>query len=54
VMAFVPEHRVIMWAETKVFLYRHDPDGKYPVAADAPPRDAGKKPGKDEEREDKE
>jgi hypothetical protein len=26
-----------MWAEGKVFLYKHDPSIKYPLVADAAP-----------------
>jgi hypothetical protein len=31
VMAFIPEYGVIMWAEGKVFLYKHDASAEYPV-----------------------
>jgi hypothetical protein len=53
VCAFVPEHGVVMWAENKVFLYKHDPDGKYPAANSAPQAGddkAKEKPGKGDEK----
>ncbi len=31
VPAFIPEYGVIMWGEKRVYLYKHDPDGEYPV-----------------------
>ena len=36
VMAFIPEYGVIMWAERQVFLYKHDPNGDYPVVEQEP------------------
>lgn len=38
VMAFIPEYNVVMWAEGKVFLYKHDPEVKYPLASAAVPK----------------
>jgi hypothetical protein len=42
VCAFIPEHGVVMWAEGKVFLYKHDASADYPLAV-APPPAAGDK-----------
>ena len=41
VMAFIPEYGVIMWAERKVFLYKHDATAKHPVAAGSAPGAGG-------------
>jgi hypothetical protein len=55
VMAFIPEHGVIMWAEGRVFLHKHDPSVKYPVAKAAPQAEDGKaKAGGVGEKEEKE
>ncbi|MFW5871054.1 MAG: hypothetical protein ACOCVH_01060 [Verrucomicrobiota bacterium] len=32
-VAYIPEYGVTMWADKKVHLYKHDPDGDYPVVA---------------------
>jgi hypothetical protein len=31
VCAFIPEYNVIMFANGKAYLYKHDPSGKYPI-----------------------
>ncbi len=57
VCAFVPEHNVVMWAEGKVFLYKHDPAAKYPVAEASPQTSGQKAKGetdKEDEKEEKE
>lgn len=44
VCAFIPEYGVVMWAEPRgVFLYKHDPTVKYPVAVASPPPAPGDK-----------
>jgi hypothetical protein len=53
VCAFIPEYGVIMWAEPRgVFLYKHDPSVKYPVAVASPKAAEGEKKGKAEEKSD--
>lgn len=36
VCAFIPEYGVSMWADGKVFLFKHDASANYPVAVPAP------------------
>ncbi len=42
VCAFIPEYNVVMFANGTVHLYKHDPNGKYPVVS-AVPSGAAKK-----------
>lgn len=46
VSAFIPEHNVIMFANGSVHLYKHDPNGKYPLVSDAPAKTTPPKKGK--------
>ena len=57
VCAFIPEHNVVMWAEHKVFLYKHDASASHPPASADAPAAGGKadgKPHKENEREERE
>ncbi|MFW5871036.1 MAG: hypothetical protein ACOCVH_00970 [Verrucomicrobiota bacterium] len=33
VVAYIPEYGVSMWVTSNTYLYKHDPDGDYPVVA---------------------
>ena len=43
VSAFIPEYNVIMFANGKVHLYKHDPNGEYPLVTAKPAADNKKK-----------
>lgn len=40
-VAFIPEYGVSMWADRSVFLYKHNPDGDYPVVEPDPEKQKG-------------
>jgi len=54
VCAFIPEHNVVMWAEGRVFLYKHDASANHPAAVAAPPGAEDKAKGKADKEEVKE